>query len=56
MTRRPIPAAVFLPPAAEPVLDLGLWLPNDKHRVLEFHPPDLERAHALVEIYEEMNR
>jgi hypothetical protein len=45
---RPIPAAVFLPPAAEKPLDLSLWLPNDKHRVLEFTAPDLDRALALA--------
>jgi hypothetical protein len=45
---RPVPAAVFLPPRAAEVLDLSLWLPNDKHRVLEFTAPDLDRAHALA--------
>jgi hypothetical protein len=48
MTTKPIPPAVFLPPAAEKPLDLSLWLPNDKHRVLDFMAPDSPRALALA--------
>jgi hypothetical protein len=53
---RSIPPAIFIPPAYEPVPDLAYWTPSDKHRVLEFAPPDLERALALVEIHRERNR
>ncbi len=52
---RPVPAAVFLPPAAEEVPDLAFWTPSDKHLVLEFVAPRLQRTPALV-IHEEMNR
>lgn len=48
MTGRRVPRAVFLPPVAEPTLDLDLWPPNDKHLVLDFLAPDSPRALALA--------
>ena len=48
MITKPVPPAVFLPPVAPELLDLSQWLPNDKHRVLEFTAPDLDRALALA--------
>lgn len=48
MIRPAIPAAVFLPPVTEQLPDPLDWLPNDKHRVLEFLNPESPRALALA--------
>lgn len=52
---RPAPAALFIPPVHVELPDLAFWTPSDKHLVLEFTPPDLERALAPVEIHRERN-
>lgn len=50
---RVVPAAVFLPPAAEELPDLAFWTPSDKHLILEFTAADPRREPALT-IHPEM--